>query len=240
VTDWRRGHRPLLNKTTGRAKTLSQQQRTVKTMISQAGQIIVEPTKPMKIEQTEQGIVEHESLQPVAEQDARPSSADNQAAPSSNAELWSRRLSWIIFAGMTAVILISIIYKPAEVSPSEEYDTICGFKNLTGLPCPGCGLTHSFCEIGKGRLASAVNWNWLGPALFLLMILIWCKALFVLTNQFKPAFALDRLAARVRPMRLFAIAFAVYGIGRIVYILLYNPSARTSSSISKLIKLIAG
>jgi hypothetical protein len=194
----------------------------------------------MKIEQTEQGVVEQESLQPIAEQDARQSSPDKQASPNSNAELWSKRLSWIIFAGMTAVMLVSIIHRPAEVSPSEEYDTICGFKNLTGLPCPGCGLTHSFCEIGKGHMASALNWNWLGPPLFLLMILIWCKALFVLTNQFKPAFALDRLAARLRPMRLFAIAFAVYGIGRIVYIIFYNPSAQTSSSISKLLKLLAG
>ncbi len=209
-------------------------------MITPAGQIKVEPTEPMNIEPTEQGIAEPEAFQSLAEQDSTPSSTDNQASQSSMAELWSRRLCWITFAGITAVILVSIIYRPAAVNPGEEYYTICGFKNLTGLPCPGCGLTHSFCEIGKGHMASAFNWNLLGPPLFLLMIVIWFKALFVLTKQFKPAFALDRLAARVKPMRWFAIAFAVYGIGRIVYILLYNPSARTSSPISKLFKLIAG
>jgi hypothetical protein len=196
--------------------------------------------EPINLEQTEQGIAEPESFQKLAEQDSMQSSSENQASQNSSPELWSRRLSWIIFAGMTAVILVSIIHRPAPVSPGEEYYTICGFKNLTGLPCPGCGLTHSFCEIGKGHMASAIHWNLLGPPLFLLMILIWCKALFVLTNQFKPAFALDRLAARVRPMRLFAIAFAVYGLTRIVIILLYNPSARSSSSMSKLFKLIAG
>ena len=192
----------------------------------------LEPTEPMNMEPTKQGIVGQEAATTVAEQDARQGSSDRLSWQNSNAVLWSRRLSWVIFAGMAGVILVSLIYRPAQTSPGEEYFTICGFKNLTGLPCPGCGLTHSFCEIGKGHLASAVDFNLLGPPLFLLTILIWFKALFVLTNQFKPAFVLDRLAARVRPMRLFAIAFALYGIGRIVYILLYNPSARTGNPFS--------
>jgi hypothetical protein len=192
------------------------------------------------MEQTEQEISGQESGQSLAEQAATQDSTAHHSSPSSKTELWSRRLSWTILAGMTAVILISIIYRPAEVSPGEEYYTICGFKNLTGLPCPGCGLTHSFCEIGKGHMASAFGWNWLGPPLFLLMILVWFQSLFVLTNQSKPAFALNRLAARVRPMRLFAIAFAVYGIGRIVHLFLYNPSARTNNPIAKLFNLIAG
>jgi hypothetical protein len=190
----------------------------------------------MNRKQSEQGRYGQEPIQDLSEQ----GSTDDHSPQSSKPELWSRRFSWIIFAGMTAVILISIIYRPAEVSPGEEYYTICGFKNLTGLPCPGCGLTHSFCEIGKGHMASAFGWNWLGPPLFLLMILVWFQSLFVLTKQFKPAFALDRLAARVRPLRLFAIAFAVYGIWRIVHLFLYNPSARTSNPIAKLFNLIAG
>ena len=200
----------------------------------------VEQTGPMNIEQIEHEIAGQASIQSVTEQDSTQGSSDNHSAQRSDAELWSRRFSWLIFAGMTAVILTSIIYRPAEVLPGQEYYTICGFKNLTGLPCPGCGLTHSFCEIGKGHMASAFEWNWLGLPLFLLMILVWLQSLFVLTNQFKPAVALDRLAARVRPMRLFAVAFAVYGVGRIVYIFIYNPSARTGNPISKLFNLIAG
>ncbi len=32
---------------------------------------------------------------------------------------------------------------------------ICYFKNLTGIPCPGCGMTRSFLLILQGRFAQA-------------------------------------------------------------------------------------
>jgi hypothetical protein len=169
-----------------------------------------------------------------------PQAGELTTAQELKATLWSKRFSLVVFGVLTMVFVTSIMYRPAEVNPNEEYSTICGFKNLTGLPCPGCGLTHSFCEIGKGHMASAVAWNWLGIPLFLLLILIWLKALLVLGNQYRPAFALDRLAARVRLLRLTAISFAVYGIGRIVYIFLYNPSARGSNPLSKLLGLLGG
>jgi hypothetical protein len=200
----------------------------------------------MSIEPAEQGsqttnqpsIVSRQPDIESAEPSAVPPSADLQTSQSQ--ELWSKRFSWMVFGALTLVILTSVIYRPAETNPNGDYYTICGFKNLTGLPCPGCGLTHSFCEIGKGHMASAFAWNWLGIPLFLMMILIWCKALFILTRQYRPAFALDKLAARLRPLRLTAIAFAVYGIGRIIYIFLYNPSARTSNPFSKLFSLLGG
>lgn len=32
---------------------------------------------------------------------------------------------------------------------------ICYFKNLTGIPCPGCGMTRSFLLILQGRFKQA-------------------------------------------------------------------------------------
>jgi hypothetical protein len=177
--------------------------------------------------------------QSSATQEALAQSTPEDAASNANAVLWSKRLSWVILAAMTAVLLISIIHNPAPVKPGEEYFTVCGFKNLTGLPCPGCGLTHSFCEIGKGHLASAVRWNLLGIPLFLVIILVWVQALFILTDKIKLASALEQLAARLRPLRLFALAFVLYGLGRILYILIYEPSTRVSNPFSKLFKLMS-
>jgi hypothetical protein len=207
------------------------QHQRIETMNTEAQQMNSEPTASMNIEPTEQG----SPTQTPAQE-----SADLQIEHSQGEGLWSKRFSRMVFISLTAIIMISVIYRPAEVNPYQEYSTICAFKNLTGLPCPGCGLTHSFCEIGKGHLASALDWNWLGIPLFLLMVLLWFKALFILTNQYKPVAMLDQLAARVKPLRLTAIAFVVYGIGRIIYILLYNPAARTSNPFSKLFSLLGG
>lgn len=32
---------------------------------------------------------------------------------------------------------------------------LCPFKALTGLPCPGCGMTHAFLALGRLDLAGA-------------------------------------------------------------------------------------
>jgi hypothetical protein len=145
--------------------------------------------------------------------------------------LWSRRLAAIILISLTAVFLISVIYDPGDHNPYGTYSTICVFKNVTTLPCPGCGLSHSFCEIGKGNLTSAVTWNWLGIPAFFFAVLAWLKSIFILTGWERPALAFDRVARRVRPVRLFAIAFVLYGIGRIVYILFFLRPAQAGTSL---------
>ena len=119
------------------------------------------------------------------------------------------------------VFLISIIYHPG----GGNYFTICGFKNLTGLPCPGCGLTHSFCALGKGHLREAIGWNLFGPPLFLLFAALWVRAILVLLNRHRFPLAFDAFAERYRLVRWTAIGFAVFGVARIIYILIADPSS---------------
>ncbi|MEW6127433.1 MAG: DUF2752 domain-containing protein [Acidobacteriota bacterium] len=135
-------------------------------------------------------------------------------------DLWNRKLATTIFVGLTLVFLLSVFYKPAPATPNGDYFSICGFKNLTGYPCPGCGLTHSFCELGKGNVQSALQWNWMGIPLFIFLIFVWLKAIFILIKRFDWALSLDKLATYLKPIRWLAIAFAVYGVGRIVYLLI--------------------
>lgn len=51
----------------------------------------------------------------------------------------------------------------------------CPFFLLTGLPCPGCGLTRAFVCLGHGRWHEAWHWHPLGPALYALCLLLWLR-----------------------------------------------------------------
>ena len=77
--------------------------------------------------------------------------------------------------GLCAAILLAA----ALMSPSPDavglfgvdIPVVCGMRRLTGLGCPGCGLTRSFVFLGHGRVAEAFQMNWLGPPLFLAVLL---------------------------------------------------------------------
>jgi hypothetical protein len=128
----------------------------------------------------------------------------------------SRPLAWLALVVLAGVFIVSVIYHPSE----GNYFTICGFKNATGLPCPGCGLTHSFCALGKGHWLAAFEWNLLGPPLFLLFALVWARAVCVLLDRQRFPRAFDAFAERFRLVRYMAYAFAVFGVARILYLLI--------------------
>ena len=76
---------------------------------------------------------------------------------------------------------------------------LCGFRWLTGLPCPLCGLTHSLFALAKGHVSEAVRLHALSPlAIVMLVLIVWNRPV---------------------PGRFWtgcASAFAIYGIARIV------------------------
>ena len=147
------------------------------------------------------------------------------------AEQPSKKLAIFAMVGLFTVFLASVLFRP----PAVEYFTVCGFKNLTGLPCPGCGLTHSFCALGKGDVADAFGFNLLGPPLFLVLVLIWIRSACVLSNRMGAVQLLDRIAGRFNVAWMFAIGFAVYGIARIAYLVVYHPISFHDSPLSQLI-----
>jgi hypothetical protein len=141
-------------------------------------------------------------------------------SPKPDSHQASKLTAAIALAALTAVFLVSIFYRPPAVGSDGRYFTICAFKNFIGLPCPGCGLAHSFCALGKGHVTEAFRFNLLGPAVYLLAFLIWLRSIFVLASWTQPVVWMDRAASRAKLIPLFALLFAVFGLGRILYILL--------------------
>jgi hypothetical protein len=119
-------------------------------------------------------------------------------------------------AALSAVFLVSALYRP----PDEPYFTICAFKWLTGLPCPGCGLTHSFCALGHGNLVQAIQYNALGPIFFLGAALLWVRSGLIALGRQRPARAMDQLSRRLRLGRILLLALVAFGAARILLILI--------------------
>jgi hypothetical protein len=66
-----------------------------------------------------------------------------------------------------AVCLLLGIVLPLPLFPA------CFFKTITGISCPGCGLTRAICAISHGRIADAWHWHpfsfiFYGGALFII------------------------------------------------------------------------
>jgi hypothetical protein len=78
------------------------------------------------------------------------------------------------------LILLSII--PFEFI--EGGPTICVFKNILGIECPGCGMTRAFSYMLHGDLIAAVSYNRLVVIVFPLFCLVLIREIFSLLKEF--------------------------------------------------------
>lgn len=148
----------------------------------------------------------------------------------------SRRAALITAVILVVMFAASAIYSP----PGGNYYSICGFRNLTGLPCPGCGLTHSFCSIGKADIAAGFDYNAMGPVLFIYAILLFARSVLVLFRFDGPAYKLDKVVAASRTIRVLVLLLAVYGVVRIGYLLISGSAAIQNTPLGRLWTAIFG
>jgi hypothetical protein len=74
-----------------------------------------------------------------------------------------------VLPALAALAIVgSFLYRPGDLPAFA----ICWFRALTGLPCPGCGLTRAFCAISHGEFAAAWKFNPFGFLFYLLAVLL--------------------------------------------------------------------
>jgi len=84
-----------------------------------------------------------------------------------------RLLHAAVAAGLAAMFAASFAgvdrlrFAPLPLT-GDGVSSICLLKRLTGVPCPTCGMTRSFCSIGRGEFAAAVRFHPLGPLLYVM------------------------------------------------------------------------
>jgi hypothetical protein len=63
---------------------------------------------------------------------------------------------------------------------------LCYFKAITGLDCPGCGLTRAFSFLFKGHFRSAIGMNALAPVLVLWLGTYALRDIYILMSGRRP------------------------------------------------------
>jgi len=134
--------------------------------------------------------------------------------------------SWLMtILLITAVFVLACVYDPA----TEPTLTLCLFRKWTGLPCPGCGITRSFCALGKGHWQESFSFHPLGPAIFFLFAAAWIRALLLLlsyalaSRQMSSTVRMivrrvDQLTQRLHLFQLgFLLLLSVWGVRLLVY-----------------------
>jgi hypothetical protein len=72
-----------------------------------------------------------------------------------------------------AVILIFPAFLiAARFIPFDRLPTLCLFRRMTGLPCPGCGMTRSVMALAHLHFRDSFRFNALGP-IFVSMLAVW-------------------------------------------------------------------
>jgi hypothetical protein len=87
-----------------------------------------------------------------------------------------------------AIISISVTVTPIDDSPVS----LCVFRVLTGIPCPGCGMTRAFIYLGHGNFRNAVVHNPLSLPVALLLMAHFVRLTILVTTSVELRLILSR------------------------------------------------
>jgi hypothetical protein len=102
------------------------------------------------------------------------------------------RAAWVLIALASWPILVVAAWLRPDARGFGTHQQLglppCAFSAVTGVPCPGCGLTTSFAHMAHGHIVAAFGAHLMGPPLFAI----------VCTVAFYAPFAI----VRARPLRV--------------------------------------
>ncbi len=119
-----------------------------------------------------------------------------------------------------AVVGVGALGAAFVLSPGavEDGPVVCPFRLMTGLPCPGCGLTRSWVYVAHGEWSSAWSANPFGYVSMALVAVLVVVVGVALARRTPPPSIGKALASR--PFLALGAVWIAFGLGRIGWILL--------------------
>jgi hypothetical protein len=126
----------------------------------------------------------------------------------------------LVIAAAALTLLVPYLIHIFEHGNIEQAQSLCVFKMLTGLPCPGCGITKSIIFLYQGELYKSLSYHVFGPAvvLFCLFLLILLPIeLFIKKSVARKLFYSRKLALTL------ALFLGIYHLVRLFIFLYATP-----------------
>jgi len=85
------------------------------------------------------------------------------------------RLVFLISSGMLLIaVMLGQVHRVVPSASISRLPVLCAFRRITGIPCPGCGLTRSWVALGEGSFHQSLVFHRLG---WLVMLYVFTQAL---------------------------------------------------------------
>ena len=96
-------------------------------------------------------------------------------SPRPEAPTASHRLVFLMSSGMLLIaVLLGQLQRVLPSASISRLPVLCAFRRMTGVPCPGCGLTRSWVALAEGNLHQSLGFHRLG---WLVMLYVIAQAL---------------------------------------------------------------
>jgi hypothetical protein len=93
------------------------------------------------------------------------------AAPEAARDRRRRHLAlWGLAGGIALAAWLAIAWLPR---PESSPFVVCALRRVTGIPCPGCGMTRALASLARGELARAVTLHPLAIPLVAELVALW-------------------------------------------------------------------
>jgi len=126
------------------------------------------------------------------------------------------RLVWLFFFSAPAIVFaIAVMLTPNPVGHGTHTQLglpPCGFLVVTGLPCPGCGLTTCFSYMVRGDVVGAATANPFGVMLWLVSAAVMVLGAVGFIRGLPVIDTLDRMQADKWAILLSVSSLTVWGV----------------------------